>query len=129
MAIAGRCRWARGLLPGCGRDADERSVEVGHLRETERTVTEANRTDTAPSRANLALGLGIAAVVANVVGMFISGDDDSNGWIWIVMGLLALAAVVVGLMDGRGKPAGRALVGTILGGLILLEFLLFVIFA
>jgi len=92
-------------------------------------VTDAKRTDAAPSRANLALGLGIAALVANVVGMFISGDDDSNGWIWIVMGLLALAAVVVGLMDGRGRPAGRALVGTILGGLILLEFLLFVIFA
>lgn len=94
-------------------------------------MTDATRTetDTAPSRANLALGLGIAAVVANVVGMFISGDDDSNGWIWIVMALLALAAVVVGLMHGRGKPGGRALVGTILGGLILLEWLLFVIFA
>lgn len=92
-------------------------------------MTDAKRTDTGPSRADLALGLGIAAIVANVVGIFISGDDDdSNGWIWIVMGLLALAAVVVGLMDGRGRPAGRALIGTILGGLILLEFLLFVIF-
>ena len=60
--------------------------------------------------------------------MFISGDDDSNGWIWIAMGLLALAAVVVGLMAGRGRPAGRALIGTVLGGLILLEFLLYVIF-
>lgn len=113
----------------CGRDADERTVEAGHLRESERTVTDAHRSDSAPSRAQLALGLGIAALVANVVGMFISGDDDSNGWIWIVMGLLALAAVVVGLMDGRGRPAGLALIGTILGGLILLEFLLFVIFA
>jgi hypothetical protein len=28
------------------------------------------------------LGLGIAALVANVVGLFISGDDDSNGWLW-----------------------------------------------
>jgi hypothetical protein len=81
--------------------------------------------DAGPSRANLALGLGLAAVVANVVGMFISGDDDSNGWIWIVMGVLALAAVGVGLMDGRGKPTGRALAGTVLGGLILLEFVLF----
>ncbi len=66
-------------------------------------MTDARRTDTGPSRAQLALGLGIAAIVANVVGMFISGDDDSNGWIWIVMGLLALGAVVVGLMDGRGS--------------------------
>ena len=117
------------LCDYCCRDADERTVEAGYLRESERTVADAHRTDTTPSRAQLALGLGIAAVVANVVGMFISGDDDSNGWIWIVMGLLALAAVVVGLMDGRGKPAGLALIGTILGGLILLEFLLFVIFA
>ena len=92
-------------------------------------MTDAKRTDATPSRADLALGLGIAALVANVVGMFISGDDDSNGWIWIVMGLLALAAVVVGLMGGRGRLVGRALVGTILGVLILLEFLLFVIFA
>ena len=92
-------------------------------------MTDAHRTETGPLRADLALGLGIAALVANVVGMFIGGDDDdSNGWIWIVMGLLALAAVVVGLMDGRGRPAGRALIGTVLGGLILLEFLLYVIF-
>jgi hypothetical protein len=68
-------------------------------------------------------------VIANVIGEIISGDDDSNGWIWIVMAVLALAAVVVGLMDRRGRPAGRALVGTILGGLILLEFVLFLIFS
>ena len=88
-------------------------------------MADAMRSDTEPSKANLALGLGLAALVANVIGMIISGDDDSNGWIWIVMGLLAVGAVVVGLMDGRGKPRGRALAGTIIGGLILLEFLLF----
>ena len=93
-------------------------------------MADAVRNDTEPSKANLALGLGLGALVANVLGGFISGDDDdSNGWIWIVMGLLALGAVVVGLMDGRGKPRGRALVGTVLGGLILLEFLLFLIFS
>ena len=91
-------------------------------------MADAVRNDTEPSKANLALGLGLGALVANVLGGFISGDDDdSNGWIWIVMGLLALGAVVVGLMDGRGKPRGRALVGTVLGGLILLEFVLFLI--
>jgi hypothetical protein len=93
-------------------------------------MADAMHTDAGPSRANLVLGLGVAALVANVLGMFITGDDgDSNGWIWIVMGVLALAAVVVGLMEGRGKPTGRTLVGTVLGGLILLEFLLFVIFS
>jgi hypothetical protein len=88
------------------------------------------RSDTEPSKANLALGLGLGALVANVLGMFITGDDgDSNSWIWIVMALLALGAVVVGLMDGRGKPRGRALVGTVIGALIVLEFLLFLIFS
>ena len=73
---------------------------------------------------------GLGALVANVLGMFITGDDgDSNSWIWIVMALLALGAVVVGLMDGRGKPRGRALVGTVIGALIVLEFLLFLIFS
>jgi hypothetical protein len=88
------------------------------------------RSDTEPSKANLALGLGLGALVANVLGMFITGDDgDSNSWIWIVMALLALGAVVVGLMDGRGKPRGRAHVGTVIGALIVLEFLLFLIFS
>lgn len=93
-------------------------------------MADAMRSDTEPSKANLALGLGLGALVANVLGMFITGDDgDSNSWIWIVMALLALGAVVVGLMDGRGKPRGRALVGTVIGALIVLEFLLFLIFS
>lgn len=79
----------------------------------------------APSKANLALGLGIGALLANIVGLFIEGENNSNGWIWFVMGALALAAVVVGLMDGRGKPVGRALIGTVIGALILVEFILF----
>lgn len=78
-----------------------------------------------PSKANLSLGLGIGALVANVLGAFIASENDENGWIWIVMGVLALGALVVGLMDGRGKPAGRALIGTVLGALIVLEFLLY----
>lgn len=80
----------------------------------------------APSKANIALGLGVGAVVANLLGMFITGEDgNSNGWIWFVMAALAAGALVVGLMDGRGKPVGRALIGTILGALIIIEFLLF----
>ena len=77
------------------------------------------------SKGNIALGLGVAAIVANVLGFFIAGENDENGWIWIVMGALALGAVIVGLMDGRGKPAGRALIGTVLGAVVLIEFVLF----
>lgn len=79
----------------------------------------------APSKANIALGLGVGALVMNVVGFFFAGENDENGWIWLVMGALALGAVIVGLMDGRGKPVGRALIGTVLGALIVVEFLLF----
>lgn len=88
-------------------------------------MVDATGSTAAPSKAKIALGLGIAAVVANVLGVFIAGENDENGWIWIVMGLLALAAVVIGLMDGRGKPVGRALIGMVLGAVVLIEFLLF----
>ncbi|HYN98554.1 MAG TPA: hypothetical protein VEU28_02660 [Actinomycetota bacterium] len=69
--------------------------------------------------------MGVAAIVANVLGFFIAGENDENGWIWMVMGALALGALIVGLMDGRGKPAGRALIGTVLGAVVLIEFVLF----
>jgi hypothetical protein len=79
----------------------------------------------AVSKGNLSLGLGVGAVLAFIAGIFIAGENDENGWIWFVMAALALGAVVVGLMAGRGKPVGRALIGTILGGLLVVLFLLF----
>lgn len=88
-------------------------------------MVDATGSTAAPSKANIALGLGVGALVMNVIGVFFAGDNDENGWIWMVMGVLALGAVIVGLMDGRGKPVGRALIGTVLGGLIVVEFLLF----
>lgn len=78
------------------------------------------------SRSNLALGLGIGSVVAMLIGMFISGDTDNNGWIWIVQLVLGLAAVAVGVMArAGGRLAGRALTGTVLGALMVILFLLF----
>lgn len=88
-------------------------------------MVDATSSTAGPSKGNIALGLGVAAIVANVLGFFIAGENDENGWIWMVMGALALGAVIVGLMDGRGKPAGRALIGTVLGAVVLIEFLLF----
>jgi peptidoglycan/LPS O-acetylase OafA/YrhL len=79
----------------------------------------------AASRSNLALGLGVGAVLAMLVGMVIAGEDDENVWIWFVMAALGLGALVAGLMAGRGKPVGRALIGTVLGALTLVLFLLF----
>lgn len=88
-------------------------------------MVDATGSTAAPSRANLSLGLGVGAVVAMLIGMVISGDDDANGWIWFVMAGLGLGGLVVGLMDGRGKPAGRALIGVVLSALVLVLFLLF----
>ena len=78
----------------------------------------------APSKANLALGLGAGAVVAMLIGIVIS-SDNSNDWIWFVMAALGLGGLVTGLMDGRGKPVGRALIGVLLSALVLVLFLLF----
>jgi hypothetical protein len=52
-------------------------------------------------------------------------EDGENDWIWLIMLALGLAAVIVGLIAGRGKPVGRALIGTILGALLVVLYLLF----
>ena len=89
--------------------------------------TDANVAESDGSRANLALGLGVAALAAWLVAMAIAGDDDENGWIWVVMAILGLAALVAGLRAGPGRPTGRALVGATIGGLLVALFLGFVI--
>jgi len=89
--------------------------------------TDANPAATNTSRENLALGLGLAALITWVIAVIISGDNDEHGWIWPVMAGLGLAAVVAGLSAGPGRPRGRALIGTVLGGVLVLLFLGFVI--
>ena len=78
--------------------------------------------DAEPSRANLAAGLAVAAVAvwAVLIGV------DVDGPIWIVVGVLALAAAVTGWRAGGGAmPRGRAL-GALVVGLLL--FVMFVVF-
>lgn len=77
------------------------------------------------SKANLVLGLGVGAVAAQVIAMVANGDGDEYGWMWFVMAAIGLAAVVLGLQSTGGKPKGKALIGTVLGGLIVLLFLAF----
>ena len=80
------------------------------------------------SQENLALGLGLAAALAWLIAMLASGDSgDENGWLWVVMAVLGLAALVTGLRASPGRPRGRALVGTVIGGLLVLLFLGFVV--
>jgi len=79
-------------------------------------------------QANLALGLGIAAIATWIIAVIISGESgDENDWIWVVMAVIALAALVTGLRASPGRPRGRALVGAVIGGLLVLLFLGFVI--
>jgi len=76
------------------------------------------------SRANLAAGLAIAAVV--VWAALIAVDAD--GPVWIVQGVLALAAAVTGWRAGGGTvPRGRALAAFIVGGLLFVMFVGFTI--
>jgi FtsH-binding integral membrane protein len=89
--------------------------------------TDTSATPTTTSRGNLALGLGLAALVTWVIAVIVAGDNDEHGWLWVVMAALGLGALVAGLSANPGRPHGRALVGTVIGGLLVLLFLGFVI--
>jgi bacteriorhodopsin len=79
------------------------------------------------SREILAFRLGVAALVSWVLAMIFAGDNDGSGWLWVVMAAFGVAAVVAGLRANPGRPQGRALVGVVIGGLLVLLFLGFVI--
>jgi drug/metabolite transporter (DMT)-like permease len=90
--------------------------------------SDADSITTSPSsRENLALGLGLAALASWVIAMIFAGENDDNGWLWVVMAALGLGALATGLTAGSGRPRGRALVGAVIGGLLVLLFLGFVI--
>ena len=90
--------------------------------------TDASPATKSSPQANLALGLGLAAIVTWIIAVIASGDSgDENGWLWVVMAVLGLAALITGLRASPGRPRGRALVGAVIGGLLVLLFLAFVI--
>ena len=84
-----------------------------------------NMSATSP-RANLSLGLGVAAIAAQIIAMVANGDGDKYGWLWLVMAALALGALVTGFTArvDRRIP-GRAVIGMVIGGLLVLLFALF----
>ena len=75
-------------------------------------------------KSNLALGLGVAAALAWVAGAMFTGESgDDNGWIWTLMAVLALGAVITGFMARQaGKFPRKALAGVVLGGLLVLVY-------
>lgn len=79
---------------------------------------------TEPSQANLAVALAAAAVVV----MIVLNAADADGPIWIIEGVLALAAAVTGWRAGGGRmPAGRALAALIVGTVLFVVFVVFTI--
>ena len=75
------------------------------------------------SRVNVAVGLAVAAVVAWVVLIAI----DADGPIWLVVGVLSLAALVTGLLATGGRPRGLALVAVVVSALLFVVFVVFTI--
>ena len=72
-----------------------------------------------PTRANLALGLAVAALVAWIA--LIAADAD--GPIWMVMGVLAAGAAIVGWSARAGEGlAGRSRTAVIMGVLLFVAF-------
>jgi len=69
-------------------------------------------------RANLALGLALAALVA----MIVLGAADADGPIWLLMGALAAGAVILGWSARGERLAGRPLVAVVLGVLLFIAF-------
>lgn len=71
------------------------------------------------SQTNLAVGLAAAALLA----MFVLAAADADGPIWIIQGVLALAAAVVGWRAGHGSTRNPLALGALVVGTIL--FLIF----
>lgn len=74
------------------------------------------------SQATLAAGLAAAAVLV----MVILAAADADGPIWILQGVLALAAAIAGWRAGGRSPRNALAFGALLVGTVL--FLMFVIF-
>lgn len=73
---------------------------------------------TTSSRANLSLGLGIAAIAGFVLAIVATGSDDEPGWLWMISPVIGLGALVAGLTarEGGRFPA-RAMIGMVIGAL------------
>lgn len=82
------------------------------------------------SRANVALGIALLAVLLYAVSVAVAGDDDTEyGWLWPVTGVTGAVAAVAGWRAGAPRPRGKALVATVLGGLVFIVILGWIVVA
>jgi peptidoglycan/LPS O-acetylase OafA/YrhL len=82
------------------------------------------QTGTTPSRANLSLGFGIAAIAGFILAIVATGSDEQPEWLWLISPLLGLGALAAGLTarEGGRFPA-RAVIGMVIGALALLNLI------
>lgn len=66
-------------------------------------------------RATAALGIAGLAVVLFIVSLIVA--QEGNDWLWPLTGLVGLVAAVLG-QAGRPRPRKRALIATVVGGLL-----------
>ena len=112
------------MLPAAGGSTEAYIARTGGIERI--LMTDRINTSATSPRANLSLGLGIAAIAAQIIAMIANGDGDEYGWVWVVMAALALGALVTGFtarVDGR-IPV-RAVIGMVIGALLVLLFALF----
>ena len=82
------------------------------------------QTGTSSSRANLALGLGIATIAGFILAVIVVGSDDEPGWVWMISPVLGLGALAAGFTAREGgRFPVRAVIGMVLGALSVLNLI------
>jgi hypothetical protein len=76
------------------------------------------QTGTSPSRANLSLGLGIAAIAGFILAIVVTGSDEKPEWLWLISPVIGLGALAAGLTAREGgRCPARAVIGMVIGAL------------
>ena len=87
-------------------------------------TSSSGQTGTTPSRANLSLGLGIAAIAGFILAIVVIGSDDEPAWLWLISPVLGLGALAAGLTAREGgRFPVRAVIGMVIGALALLNLI------
>ncbi len=87
----------------------------------------ADTADTGPvgstsSRGTLSLILGIATIAGFVIAILATDSNGEPGWLWIISPVLGLGALAAGFTAREnGRFGGRALFGMVIGGLAIVN--------
>jgi hypothetical protein len=74
------------------------------------------------SRGTLSLILGIATIAGFVLAVLATDDNGEPGWFWFISPVLGLGALAAGFTTRKhGRFGGRALFGMVVGGLAIVN--------